>query len=55
MGYWTLAMAAAHTFTMGFSGWTTPSTWHGGLPPITMLGFLVAASALVAKLVSGKR
>jgi DMSO/TMAO reductase YedYZ heme-binding membrane subunit len=55
MGYWTLAMAAGHTFTMGFVGWTDVSTWPGGLPPITLLGFLVAASALTAKLVSGKR
>ena len=55
MGYWTLAMAAAHTLTMGWKGWLTPETWHGGLPPITMLGFAVAASALTAKLVTGKR
>jgi DMSO/TMAO reductase YedYZ heme-binding membrane subunit len=50
MGYWTLAMAAAHTFTMGVAGWFDPSTWPGGMPPITMLGFLVAGSALAAKL-----
>ena len=52
MGYWTLAMAAGHTFVMGFSGWTDTSGWPGGLPPITMLGFLVAAAALTAKLTS---
>jgi DMSO/TMAO reductase YedYZ heme-binding membrane subunit len=55
MGYWTLAMAAAHTFAMGFAGWGTPSAWPGGMPPITLLGFLVAVSALSAKLLSGRR
>ena len=55
MGYWTLAMAALHTLTMGFKGWIDVSTWPGGLPPITLLGFLAAASALTAKLVSRKR
>ena len=25
----------------GFAGWWTPQTWHGGLPPITLLSFLL--------------
>lgn len=50
MGYWTLGMAALHTGTMGFAGWWNVGGWHGGLPPITLLGFLVAVSALIAKL-----
>jgi DMSO/TMAO reductase YedYZ heme-binding membrane subunit len=55
MGYWTLAMAAAHTLTMGFGGWFDTSTWPGSLPPITLLGFLIAASALTARLLSARR
>ncbi len=52
MGYWTLLIAAGHTLVMGYGGWFDTSTWPGGLPPITLLGFLVAASALTAKLLS---
>jgi len=55
MGYYCLLFACAHTFTMGWKGWLDTSTWPGGLPPITMLGFVVALAALVAKLTSGKR
>jgi len=55
MGYWTLVMALGHTFTMGWKGWLTPGTWHGGMPPITLLGFLAAAAALTAKLTASKR
>lgn len=50
MGYWTLAMAALHTGTMGFKGWIDVGGWHGGMPPITLLGFLVAMAGLIAKL-----
>lgn len=49
MGYWAVAMVAGHTFTMGYKGWLDPSGWHGGMPPITLLGFLLATAALVAK------
>ena len=56
MGYLCLLMACGHTFTMGWKGWLDTSTWPGGLPPITMLGFAAALAALVAKLTSsGKR
>ncbi len=51
MGYWTLGLAGGHTFAMGFKGWLDVSTWPGSMPPITLLGFLVAISALVGKLV----
>ena len=51
MGYWTLALACGHTFTMGYKGWFDVSTWPGSLPPITLLGFLAALTAVVVKLV----
>ena len=28
-----------HLFFMGYKGWFSPSTWHGGLPPISLIGF----------------
>lgn len=49
LGYATLALACGHTFAMGYTGWFDLSTWPGSMPPITMLGFLAALSALVVK------
>jgi len=49
-GYLALAMAAVHTTAMGFSGWFRPTEWPGRLPPITMLGFLIAVLPLGARL-----
>jgi DMSO/TMAO reductase YedYZ heme-binding membrane subunit len=51
MGYWALAMACGHTLTMGYKGWFDVASWPGSLPPITLLGFLAALSAIVVKLV----
>jgi len=31
--------AGAHLFFMGYKGWMDPSGWHGGLPPISLVGF----------------
>ena len=55
MGYWALAMAAGHTFVMGVKGWLDTATWPGGLPPITLLGCLIALSALAAKVWTAQR
>ena len=33
-------MAGAHLFFMGFEGWLTPAGWHGGLPPVSLVGFV---------------
>jgi hypothetical protein len=32
-------MAGAHLFFMGIEGWLKPQEWHGGLPPISLVGF----------------
>ena len=29
-----------HLFFMGYLGWMTPSKWQGGLPPISLIGFI---------------
>ncbi len=52
-GYLALAMAAAHTAAMGLPGWFRPGEWPGGLPPITLIGFLIAALPLAARLRRG--
>ena len=30
-----------HTFFLGYTGWTSIHSWHGGLPPISLISFLV--------------
>jgi DMSO/TMAO reductase YedYZ heme-binding membrane subunit len=35
-----LLLGAAHLFFMGYKGWFTPSDWHGGLPPISLVAFV---------------
>jgi len=41
-----LLSTALHVAFMGYSGWLRPETWPGGLPPITLLSFLVALAGL---------
>lgn len=53
-GYWTLALAAAHCALLGWKGWLTPGAWQGGLPPITLLGFLTAIAPLARKALVGR-
>lgn len=55
MGYFTLALACGHAFAMGFKGWIDVSGWPGGMPPITLLGFLFALAALGVKFVASNR
>ena len=38
---------ALHAFFLGARGWLKPEGWHGGLPPITMLSFILAVSSFV--------
>ena len=45
-GYVALALIALHCAMLGVGGWIAPSTWPGGLPPISMISFLVAAVPL---------
>lgn len=47
MGYLGLFLTAAHCFLIGLPGWLTPAKWPGGLPPITLMGFLTALLPLL--------
>jgi hypothetical protein len=42
-----LAAAALHSFFMGYSVWRTPNEWPGGLPPMTLISFLVAVAGVI--------
>jgi hypothetical protein len=36
-----MLLTAAHLFFMGYKGWMTPGHWHGGLPPISLVSFVL--------------
>jgi hypothetical protein len=38
---WAMLLGAAHLFFMGYSGWLKPADWHGGLPPISLVAFML--------------
>lgn len=50
IGYMGLLTAFIHVLVMGLSGWSDVASWPGYLPPITMIGALIAAVPLVLKL-----
>jgi hypothetical protein len=41
------ALVAGHLFIMGYGGWLQPQKWHGGLPPITMICFILVMYSLL--------
>ncbi len=55
LGYLALIFGATHVFVVGYSGWFSMSNWHGYMPPITLLSFLIALVPLVLKILLGKR
>lgn len=36
-----------HTLFMGFGGWLKPETWHGNMPPITLISFILLFAILI--------
>ena len=36
-----MLFTAIHLLFMGYKGWFLPQTWHGGLPPITLVSFVI--------------
>jgi hypothetical protein len=49
-----MLLSAVHLFFMGFEGWLSPAGWHGGLPPISLVAFVVFAIGYLANLVGRK-
>ncbi len=49
------SFVAVHLFTMGFDGWLHVQKWNGGMPPITLLSFLLVISSLAVFLRAGWR
>lgn len=36
-----LLLFGMHVLFMGYAGWMTPTNWQGGLPPITLISYVV--------------
>lgn len=43
-----------HLFFMGYKGWMSPSSWHGGLPPISLVSFILFLLGYVINLLGRK-
>ena len=43
-----------HLFFMGYTGWIEPATWHGGLPPISLVGFVFFVVGYIINLMGRK-
>lgn len=43
-----------HLFFMGYEGWLTPDKWHGGLPPISLIGFVFFVATYIINLLGRK-
>lgn len=37
---WALLLGGVHLLFMGYSSWIEPTSWNGGLPPISLLAFV---------------
>lgn len=49
------ALVAGHLFVMGYDGWLTVQQWNGGLPPITLLSFLLVVSGLAVFVLASEK
>ena len=49
MGYLTLGLIAIHLFVLGIKGWLIPNSWHGGMPPISLVALVIALIPLFVK------
>lgn len=45
-----MVFTGIHLFFMGYKGWITPEKWNGGMPPISLIAFLIASFGLLLKL-----
>ena len=45
-------LSAGHVTVMGFQGWTQPGNWAGGMPPITLVAFVVFLGGFTVNLIA---
>ena len=51
---WAMLLGAAHLIFMGYEGWLNPASWHGGIPPISLVAFVVFFVGYAANLLGRK-
>jgi DMSO/TMAO reductase YedYZ heme-binding membrane subunit len=51
LGYVGLVLVLFHVLVMGYEGWTKPSSWPGGMLPISLMAAIVIAFALLLRIV----
>lgn len=51
-GYLGVLLVLLHAAAFGYAGWFTPANWQGGILPITLVGFIIGAIALLLKILA---
>jgi DMSO/TMAO reductase YedYZ heme-binding membrane subunit len=51
LGYFGLVLVLFHVLVMGYEGWMKPSSWPGGMLPISLMAAIVIAFALLMRIV----
>ena len=49
-----MLLTLVHLFFMGYKGWMNPSSWHGGLPPISLISFVLFFTGYIINLLGRK-
>ena len=49
-----MLFSGGHLFFMGINGWLNPAGWHGGMPPISLVGFTIFFVGYIVNLVGRK-
>ena len=49
-----LTLGGVHLVFMGFDGWINPASWHGGIPPVSLVAITVFVAAYVANVLGRK-
>ncbi len=51
-GYLAFFLVLLHVAFMGFKGWLVPADWPGGLPPISLIAFVIIALILSIRILT---
>ncbi len=51
---WAMLLGAAHLVFMDYQGWMTPSRWHGGMPPVSLVAIAIFVVGYTANLLGRK-
>jgi hypothetical protein len=49
-----MILGGVHLVFMGYKGWLTPSGWHGGMPPISLVAFVFFVAGYSVNLLGRK-